>query len=173
MKALSFLVALSLAVTFTACTSADQETGSADEQTSMAEATDTSAEYAAAMDASVAEWDRALNAGDVEAALALYVPDDPVAMPPDQPVAEGPEAVQALLQQIVDASAEVHNQTVESWVDGEVGVSRGTYTLTPDVPNAPAVTGKWVAISRRQPDGSWKTAANIWNRDAPAGAPAP
>jgi ketosteroid isomerase-like protein len=171
MKALSLLVALGLVVTFAACTSSDQE-DSADGQATTPETTDTSAEYEAAMDAAVAEWDRALNAGDVDAALALYG-DNPVAMPPDQPAAEGQEAVRTLLQQIVDGNTEVRNQKVDSWVDGDVGVSRGTYTLTPDTPNATAVTGKWVAISHRQPDGSWKLAANIWNLDAPAPAPAP
>lgn len=162
------VVALALAAALSACTS-DQENG----QATMTGSVDTSAEYLAAMDATVAEWDRALNAGDVDAALALYVADNPVALPPDQPAAEGQEAVRALLQQIVDGGMEVHNEKVDSWVDGEVGVSRGTYSLTPEGPDATPLAGKWVAISRRQPDGTWKVTANIWNLDAPAPAPAP
>jgi ketosteroid isomerase-like protein len=168
----SLLVVLSLPLYLAACTSADQEAESAAEETEMADTSDTSAEYEAAFAAAVTEWDRALNAGEVDAALALYVPENPMAMAPDQPIAEGREAVRALLQQVVDQTADLHNQVVESWVDGDVGVSRGTYTLTPETAGATPVTGKWVAISQRQPDGSWKIAANIWNRDAPA-APAP
>jgi ketosteroid isomerase-like protein len=51
--------------------------------------------------------------------------------------------------------------TVE--VDGDLGYSVGRYHLPP-TDEEPADSGKYVMCLKRQPDGSWKLTADIWNR---------
>jgi len=55
---------------------------------------------------------------------------------------------------------------------GDLAVARGTYTGTsaPRASDLPANSDptKWVGVYKRQPDGSWKCAFDIWNSDAPA-----
>jgi len=54
---------------------------------------------------------------------------------------------------------------------GDLAVARGTYTGTsaPKASDLPANSdpSKWVGVYKRQPDGSWKCAFDIWNSDAP------
>jgi ketosteroid isomerase-like protein len=60
----------------------------------------------------------------------------------------------------------------EVLVSGDLAVARGTGTGT----STPAASGlrpssdpgKWVGVYKRQPDGTWKCAFDIWNSDAPA-----
>ena len=55
---------------------------------------------------------------------------------------------------------------------GDLAVARGTYTGTsaPRASDLPANSDptKWVGVYKRQSDGSWKCAFDIWNSDAPA-----
>ncbi len=55
---------------------------------------------------------------------------------------------------------------------GDLAVARGMYTGT-STPKAGDLLAnsdptKWVGVYKRQPDGSWKCAFDIWNSDAPA-----
>lgn len=131
------------------------------------------AEFERALQPMVAEWDRSLNAGDADATMALYVPDGPVALPPNQPAADGADAVRALIQQISSTPGfRVENRIVDFDVDGHLAVARGTYRIF-GTGGAPDITGKWAGVWRKQADGSWKTVYNIWNTDAPMPQAAP
>ena len=52
---------------------------------------------------------------------------------------------------------------------------RGTYTMTFTIPGAAPIDeqGKFLQIYRRQPDGSWEMAREIYNSDLPLPVPAP
>ena len=53
---------------------------------------------------------------------------------------------------------------------------RGAYTMTLAVPGAPAPVqdrGKYIEIWRKQADGPWKLARDIFNSDLPPAAPPP
>ena len=52
---------------------------------------------------------------------------------------------------------------------GDLAYFRATYRLTMSFGDAEPVTdvGKWLAILRKQPDGSWLYSAWIWNSDLP------
>lgn len=59
---------------------------------------------------------------------------------------------------------------------GDLVFARGTYPIAPpeEATTASPEIGRWIAVSRKQPDGSLLVVRNIWNRDAPpAGAMAP
>jgi uncharacterized protein (TIGR02246 family) len=116
---------------------------------------------------------RAVNAGDAAAVASLYA-EDAVLLAPNTPALVGREAIQASYQSDFDLYKNEEVDVIEDvQVVGDIGFVRGTYTnkATPKVPG-PAVIkdkGKWAAVSRHQPDGSWKYIFDTWNTDLPVG----
>ena len=56
-------------------------------------------------------------------------------------------------------------------VVGDLLFGRGVFDWTIEAPGAPgpiSESGKWCAMFRRGPDGTWLIARNIWNLDSPA-----
>jgi len=92
-------------------------------------------------------------------------------MPPNAPAAVGKEAIKSAWQASFDQFAsELTITTEETETAGDWTFGRGTYTvvLTPKAGGEPTEdTGKWLSISRRQTDGSWKIHRHIWNSDKP------
>ncbi len=111
-------------------------------------------------------WHDAFNAGDYDALVQLYT-EDAVMMPPNQAAAEGRAAVQAWLGEFPTTS-EVSLTIVNIDGRGDLAYVRGTYSLTitmEGMPEAIRDTGKYLEIRRRQPDGSWPIAVDIYNSD--------
>ena len=115
-------------------------------------------------------WIAAFNAGDVDTVVSLYT-DDVVVMPPSEPSLHGREAV----RQWLEAFFENHTAR-QSLINDEVVVigdwawMRGHFTLVIERRDAPGEVrheGKHLVIWRRQEDGSWMAARDIWNLDAP------
>lgn len=166
---LSIPLAAALILVGAACQNAADETGppeSAEPAT-----TETRADLEVAFRQLVADWDRHLNEGDAAAALGLYA-SDPVALPPDRPAAIGAPAVREVLDGIVAQPGMTVKNTMEDfWADGDLAALRGSYTLSTTAEDGASTTvsGKWVAIATRGPEGGWSVATNIWNLDAPTG----
>ena len=125
---------------------------------------------AAAIQTLTEEWTAAFNAGDATTLAAWYA-DDAVRMPPNAPAYTGPEAAKEAFRRLFEQfSGELTWPTEEIVVADGWAFHRGTYTirLTP-VAGGEVIgeSGKVIVIFRRQPDGSWKIAREIWNRDNP------
>lgn len=115
-------------------------------------------------------WIAAFNARDVDTIVSLYT-DDVIVMPPGEPTLHGREAVRRWLE----AFFERHTAR-QSLVNDEVVVAgawawmRGHFTLLIeplDGSGERRQKGKHLVIWRRQGDGSWMAARDIWNLDAP------
>ncbi len=107
-------------------------------------------------------------AGDVADQAAMFT-EDAVRMPPNEPAHEGRAAIQAYLEGFPTIT-EFVSTTTEVGGAGDVAFARGTYSLTatPEGALEPVSdSGKWMAICKRQPDGTWLISANIWNSDLP------
>ena len=115
------------------------------------------------IETAVAQYVTATNEGDSEALTALYA-EDAVLLPPDHEPIQGREAIGAFWRQGTDEGLEVRTLRIE--VDGKVGYLVGNYHL-PATEEEPADSGKYVMCLRRQPDGSWKLTADIWNSSSP------
>lgn len=116
-----------------------------------------------------ATWQAALNAGDVDALVALYT-DDSRLMPPDGPMSTGTEAVRAAFGGMIDAGLGGTLTSVEARIVGDMGHNIGTYELTSG--GEVVDTGKFVEIWTRGADSEWRIASDIWNSDgAPAAEP--
>ena len=124
----------------------------------------------------VVGWDNAMRTGEVDGAVALYVPDNPSIMPPDVPGQSGPEGLAAhFTTMFEDGGLEVTNREFGILESGKLVAVQGAYTLTTPVGGDEYrdETGKWICIAKRREDGSLAMVRNIWNRDAPPPGAAP
>lgn len=111
----------------------------------------------------------AMLAKDWAAVAALYT-EDAVLNPPHDRAVKGRAAIQAWLEKFLPITAyKASNVKVE--VRNDLAYVLGTYTMTIVPPGASGPvndTGKYVEIRRKQPDGSWRIAVDIFNSDLPA-----
>jgi len=115
----------------------------------------------------------AINANDVEAVLALLT-EDAVYLPPHEPAVVGTAAIRPWLAGYFGAyRTHWEKETRELVAAGDWAFEVAAERVR-DVPadgGAPVDDiAKGIIIYRRQPDGAWKVARDIWNSDAPAPA---
>ncbi len=118
-----------------------------------------------------AEFDAAINAGDLDSWMSFYT-DDAVRMSPNFPAFIGKDAIRDVYQSFFEQNTfEGDGMIEEVIVSGDWAFIRGiaTYTITPKASGEPIreYLGKWVAFNKRQPDGSWKYHRFIYNYDLP------
>ena len=113
----------------------------------------------------------AFSAGDIEALLAIFT-DDALLMPPNVPKVEGAEALRAWLEGLyeqvsIEGRYTHHALTLAGdWAFEEVAFE---LTSTPVGGGEPMVeAGKGFHVYRRQPDGTWRIAIDVWNTDSPS-----
>lgn len=132
------------------------------------------AEVEAALNSLREAYVTATNAGDAAGVANLFA-EDAMRMAPNAPAEVGREAIQSGLQASFDTYANnLTASTDEIEVAGDWAFSRGSYTitLTPKAGGQPTEdAGKWLNVSKRQPDGSWKITRHIWNSNNPLPAP--
>jgi len=129
----------------------------------------------AAIRASDSAFVSAMGAGDAAGVAAIYVPDAHL-LPPDAAPIEGREAIQQFFAGFLGAyhvTAVVSSDEIEG--RGDLAFARGHYTLdgTPKAAGTPPLReeGKFLEILRRQPDGTWRLAADMWSPNSPPPAP--
>ncbi len=110
----------------------------------------------------------ALYSGDLDILMALWS-EDGVVMPPNEPSVTGKEAIRSWTQNLFNqfvVQLTITSEQVE--VFGDWAFVRTTYTtaLTPKAGGEVVEeSGKNIWIWKREADGSWKLAHNIWNLD--------
>ncbi|MGY1696469.1 MULTISPECIES: YybH family protein [unclassified Geodermatophilus] len=104
--------------------------------------------------------EQALEKGDSALAATIYAPDARL-LPPGSEPATGRQ-IQATWQSFMDMGVSgARLETVSLEERDDLAVEEGRYEMHagPDTVDA----GKYVVVHRRQPDGSWKLAIDIWN----------
>jgi len=124
-----------------------------------------------AIRAADAQWSQAASAKDLERTLSFYT-DDAILPWPNAPTAAGRDAIRAVwAEEFKDPAYALSWRTEEVVVahSGDLGYSRGSYdaTYTPG-DHAVREHGKYLAVWRKQPDGAWRVAVDMYNPDAPA-----
>ena len=111
----------------------------------------------------------AYNRGDVAAVVDIYTEDAKI-LPPNMEMVSGKEAIQAFWKSAMAMGVRRLNlETVEVGYDGDLAYERGvsTVTIQPEGGQEMTERGKYVVVLKRQADGSWKLAVDIWNSDLP------
>jgi uncharacterized protein (TIGR02246 family) len=117
---------------------------------------------------SVANFDKAMVAGDWPSVLSHYS-EDGILMPPNGPEVKGRAAMQKFFQGFPKIT-EFKENVLEIEGHGDLAYPRGTYEMTMVPPGAGPLKdkGKVLAVWRKQPDGSWLVTRVIWSSDLPA-----
>lgn len=116
-------------------------------------------------------WSEAQGARRLEGMMAYYT-DDPIMLAPNMPMAIGKEAIRKVFAPNFDIpgfSAKWQPFKIEVARSGDIAYAIGTYEATMNDPNGNPVTdkGKYVEIWKKQADGSWKCAADMFSSDMP------
>ncbi len=118
------------------------------------------------------EFLRNLNSGRVGELVSSFYAEDADLLPPGAPLMSGHEAIRGFWQGMV--SAGLHVSVLEaSRVEesGDLAYARGVYELTVTPAGGATISdnGKYIVVYRRQPDGTWRGVADIFNSSRPAG----
>ncbi len=112
----------------------------------------------------VAAFARAMNRGDLEAALAFYEPDAVLLAQPDQ-LARGSAEIRAALHGFVALRPTLVTEAASAWQSGDIALYAGRWSLTGIAPDGAVVnmSGESTDVLRRQRDGRWLIAVdNPW-----------
>ena len=117
------------------------------------------------IDRANAQFMDAFKRGDMDAVSDVYTRDAQL-LPPDSAIVRGRTAIKefwtgARQMGIREASLE----TLDFHQAGDTGYEIGLYTLRiqPDGGDESQAEGKYVVVWRRDADGAWKWAVDIWN----------
>ena len=129
----------------------------------------------AAYDSANEAFHAGLRANDT--ALFVHVADDVLLMPPGEAPVRGMVAMRAWYSAFLSLyrTSGLTFSDREVFVGDEWAGELGSYewNLTPVAGGAPVVDrGTYMQLWRKQPDGQWRFAREIWNSSAPAAPPA-
>ena len=111
----------------------------------------------------------AYNRGDAAGAADFYAEDAKI-LPPNMEMVSGKEAIRGFWKTAMDMGMRrINLEIAEMGYDGNLAYERGvsTVTIQPEGGQEVTVRGKYIVVLKRQADGSWKLAVDIWNSDQP------
>lgn len=124
----------------------------------------------AAIRANDSAFAAAATAGDVDGVVATYAADGSL-LPPNAPAIKGADGIRQFWGGFMTAFAlkmEVAETEISGAGDLAYVVGRYSFTATPKAEGAGFTDqGKFVEVYKRQPDGGWKYAVDIYNSDLP------
>lgn len=134
----------------------------------------------AADEAAIREADaaslRAIAAKQMDATVSYYDEGASI-LTPNAPIATGRERIRSAWEQMFAVpgfNLAPKTTKVEVARSGDLAYAQGTYEFSATDPKGAPVQdrGKFVVVWKKQADGAWKIAADIWNSDLPL-TPAP
>lgn len=132
------------------------------------------ADEAAIRDADVA-WSKVAEAKQMDEYFSYFL-DDAVVLAPNEPILADKEAIRKSLGDLFAMpgfAVKWKPTKVEAARSGDFGYSIGTYELSMNDPKGKPVTdrGKYATVWKKQADGSWKAAVDMFNSDLPVTPP--
>jgi ketosteroid isomerase-like protein len=128
-------------------------------------------DFVAAARALDAAFVRHLNAGDLERLVAACYTEDALVLPPNLPLVRGRGQIRELFREMLEAGGgNLTRETTPLHVDGSLGYGVGGFTFSTDHRGSEPVyqTGKHLLVYRRQADGTWKVAVDMFSSNLPA-----
>lgn len=122
-----------------------------------------------ALNATVADFAALLMSENLDGFMDLFA-EDAIRLPPEAPAQVGLDAIRAAqYRQFEDFDQDITIRMDESEFSGDLAFVRGSFAVTQTRANGPTIdlVGSWMNLMRRSPDGKWRIARNMWNRDQP------
>jgi ketosteroid isomerase-like protein len=117
------------------------------------------------------EFEASLNVGDMEKLVSLNYAEEAVSFPFDQPMLRGKAEILSWFKKEAEPKTFQLDYVAENvHVEGDLAYMYGTAsgTVTPKATGEPlGVKTKWMAVFKRQVDGSWKVVADSYHRSYP------
>jgi len=118
------------------------------------------------------QWSKATAGKDAEGFVGFFA-DDAMLCPPNTPMLTGKDAIRKWATDMMANPGFAVGWKVtkaEAAGSSDLGYTIGTYELTLHDPKGKPVSdqGKYVTLWKKQADGTWKVAADIFNSDLPA-----
>lgn len=115
------------------------------------------------------QFQEAFNAGDA-AGVARFYAEDARLLPPNTDILEGRPAIEGFMREFFLANPTLSFGSTAFHESGDLAVAIGTYELElrPEGAEAQKDSGKYIEVWKRQPDGSWLIAADMFNTSLPA-----
>jgi uncharacterized protein (TIGR02246 family) len=125
-----------------------------------------------ALRAADAQWEKAVSTGDIDGSVNACA-DDGSVLSQGAPIATGHDAIRKLFGtffSMPEIKLGWQITKAEAARSGDMGYTTGTYTMSYKDPSGKTATdhGKYVTVWKKQKDGSWKVAYDIFNSDLPA-----
>ena len=117
-------------------------------------------------------WVVAQEVDGLEGTMSVYL-EDAIMLPPNAPMAIGKEAIRKASAAAgigsPGFSVQWEPMKIEVARSGEIGYAIGTFegTAIDAAGNPVPIKGKYVEIWKKQPDGSWMVAADMFSPDSP------
>jgi uncharacterized protein (TIGR02246 family) len=113
------------------------------------------------------QWSKAAGAKDLDKTVSFYA-DDAMVLPPNQPIVTSKTGIRNLWKGFLDSLTDISWKTtrVEMAKSGDMGYLIGTYAMT--MKDGTKDTGKYCEVWKKQADGKWKVAADMFSSDLPA-----
>src|SRR5438874_11229331 len=113
------------------------------------------------------QWSNAAAAKDLDKTVSFYA-DNAMVLPPNQPMVTSKTGIRNLWKGFLESLTDISWKTtrVEMAKSGDVGYLIGTYTMT--MKDGTKDTGKYCEVWKKQADGKWKVAADMFSSDLPA-----
>ena len=133
---------------------------------------DNRAADAAAVQKTDEDWSKTAQTKNVDSWMAFYT-DDAVLLPPDAPIATTKDAIRKGIGDVLmltDLSVSWKATKSEAARSGDLAYTYGTYQLGWKSAKGKPMTeqGKYSEVWKKQADGSWKCAVDMYSPDAPA-----
>jgi len=109
----------------------------------------------------------AFNRGDLAAAVEFYT-EDATFLHPNAEIISGKRAIKEFFETgRAFGLRKISFKGVEAGYDGNLAYERGIVIMDiePEGGQALTDTGKYLVVMKRQADGAWKVAVDIWNSD--------
>ena len=111
------------------------------------------------------EWLSAFNSGDASGVAQIYEQDARL-LPPNSGIVEGRAAIEGFIKDFIATRAQLSFKLLTVHESADLCAAVGAYEM--EIPDVPNDTGKFIEVWRRQPDGSWLIADDIFNSSLPA-----
>lgn len=120
------------------------------------------------------KFGEAFNRGDLDAAVEFYT-DDATFLHPNVEIVSGKHAIKEFFEagRAFLGLKRLNFEILESDYNGNLAYERGIIQIDMEPEGGQPIVdkGKYVVVMKRQADGSWKVAVDIWNSDLPQPIP--